>query len=189
MAIVLWYVPSGNIFADPTETAREAKPAKAALLGVPLNFEANQGQADSQVKFLSRGDGYSLFLTSHDAVFTLRPPAGAKALPSIFRRELRGANRGVQVTGADKLSGVANYYVGNDPKEVAQRNRHLWQSQVPGHLPRILPGGERVPTHGEQKANQTILLLLARRRQVSRETLSEADLGRFASAAGGHDAP
>jgi hypothetical protein len=31
--------------------------------------------------------------------------------------ELRGANRGAQVTGADKLAGVANYYVGDDPKK------------------------------------------------------------------------
>jgi len=82
-----------------------------------LSFEANQGQTDSQVKFLTRGDGYSLFLTSHEAVFTLRPPAGAKAPPAVFRMELRGANRAVRVTGADKLTGVANYYIGNDPKK------------------------------------------------------------------------
>ena len=30
---------------------------------LPLAFEANQGQADSQVKFVSRGDGYTLYLT------------------------------------------------------------------------------------------------------------------------------
>src|SRR6266481_1062114 len=29
---------------------------------LPLAFEANQGQADAQVKFLSRGSGYTLFL-------------------------------------------------------------------------------------------------------------------------------
>ena len=57
MSIVLWNATAGNIFADSTETARDAKPARAALLGVPLNFEANQGQTDSRVKFLSRGDG------------------------------------------------------------------------------------------------------------------------------------
>jgi hypothetical protein len=109
-----WNVTAGNIFADPTEKARDAKSAKAALLGVPLNFEANQGQTDRRVKFLSHGDGYALFLTSHAAVFTLRPPAGAKAPPTVFRLELRGANRAAQVTGADKLAAVANYYIGND---------------------------------------------------------------------------
>ena len=117
MSIFLWNVTAWNIFADRTETARDTKPARAALPGVPLNFEANQGQTDSRVKFLSRGDGYSLFLTSHEAVFTLRPPAGAKAPPTVFRMELRGANRAARVTGADKLAGVANYYIGNDTKK------------------------------------------------------------------------
>ena len=30
---------------------------------LPLSFEINRGQTDSRVKFLSRGSGYSLFLT------------------------------------------------------------------------------------------------------------------------------
>ena len=51
MSIGLWNVTAGKIFADPTETARDAKPSRAALLGVPLNFEANRGQTDSRVKF------------------------------------------------------------------------------------------------------------------------------------------
>jgi hypothetical protein len=38
---------------------------------LPLNFEVNQGQVDSQVKFLSRSNGYNLFLTSTEAVLTL----------------------------------------------------------------------------------------------------------------------
>src|SRR6185295_5219064 len=38
---------------------------------LPLSFEANQGQMDSEVKFLSRGNGYSLFLTSTEAVLLL----------------------------------------------------------------------------------------------------------------------
>ena len=36
-----------------------------------MSFEANQGQTDSQVKFLSRGTGYTLFLTSSEAVLAL----------------------------------------------------------------------------------------------------------------------
>jgi len=39
-----------------------------------LAFEANQGQIDSRVKFLSRGAGYSLFLTQDEAVVVLRTP-------------------------------------------------------------------------------------------------------------------
>jgi hypothetical protein len=39
---------------------------------LPLSFEINRGQADSQVKFLSRGSGYSLFLTGNEAVLSLK---------------------------------------------------------------------------------------------------------------------
>ena len=38
---------------------------------LPLSFEANHGQSDSKVKFLSRGSGYSLYLTSNEAVLVL----------------------------------------------------------------------------------------------------------------------
>jgi hypothetical protein len=42
---------------------------------LPLSFEANRGQTDPQVKFVSRGQGYTLFLThSGEAVLALRKP-------------------------------------------------------------------------------------------------------------------
>ena len=39
---------------------------------LPLSFELNKGQTDSQVKFLSRGHGYTMFLTQSEAVLSLR---------------------------------------------------------------------------------------------------------------------
>jgi len=39
---------------------------------LPMSFEANQGQTDAQVKFLSRGRGYTLFLTANEAVLTVQ---------------------------------------------------------------------------------------------------------------------
>lgn len=41
---------------------------------LPLWFEANQGQTTSQVKFLARGSGYTLFLTPTEAVLALTKP-------------------------------------------------------------------------------------------------------------------
>ena len=41
---------------------------------LPLSFELNQGQSDGRVKFLSRGQGYALFLTASEAVLSLRTP-------------------------------------------------------------------------------------------------------------------
>ncbi len=39
---------------------------------LPLRFEANSGQTDARVKFLSRGRGYTMFLTGDEAVLSLR---------------------------------------------------------------------------------------------------------------------
>src|SRR4026208_2052434 len=39
--------------------------------GLSLSFEANQGQADSRVRFLARGRGYSLLLTDNEALLKL----------------------------------------------------------------------------------------------------------------------
>jgi hypothetical protein len=38
---------------------------------LPLSFEANHGQSDPRVRFLSRGPGYTVLLTSDEAVFSL----------------------------------------------------------------------------------------------------------------------
>ncbi len=100
---------------------------------LPLAFEANQGQTDPRVNFLSRGAGYSLFLTPDEAVLSLRegsrqdaamPAQKARALPhrtpqqsnsAVLRMKLVGANVKAQVIGQDELGGKSNYFVGNDP--------------------------------------------------------------------------
>ena len=42
---------------------------------LPLSFEANRGQTSAQVDFVSRGAGYTLFVTPTEAVLTLRAPS------------------------------------------------------------------------------------------------------------------
>ena len=63
-------------------SSRPAQPSQARLVAayskLPLSFERNQGQTDQRVKFLSRGSGYSLFLTGDEAVLELHkgsPPS------------------------------------------------------------------------------------------------------------------
>jgi hypothetical protein len=46
---------------------------------LPLSFEANHGQADSKVKFISRGSGYSLFLSPTEAIVALSKRALSNA--------------------------------------------------------------------------------------------------------------
>ena len=57
--------------AEPKPVANEAelKIAAAQDYGkLPLSFEANLGQSADAVRFLSRGNGYTVFLTSTEAV-------------------------------------------------------------------------------------------------------------------------
>jgi len=103
---------------------------------LPLSFEANNGQTDAQVKFLSRGSGYGLFLTNNEAVMAVAKPAkmspaeaAAQRKPieksgarvrrvqsAVLRMKLVGANSGAKVTGQDQLPGKVNYFIGNDPE-------------------------------------------------------------------------
>src|SRR2546423_15692213 len=56
-----------------TDGGKAAKArAQDSLAKLDLSFEANQGQANEQVRFLARGAGYTLFLMADEAVFVLR---------------------------------------------------------------------------------------------------------------------
>src|SRR5947207_133514 len=63
--------PSARPGSAQSGTRTQAQLAEA-YGKVPLSFEANRGQTDPRVKFLSRGSGYTLFLTGDEAVLSLR---------------------------------------------------------------------------------------------------------------------
>src|SRR5882672_3973814 len=89
---------------------------------LPLHFEANRGQADKAVRFLSHGAGYSLYLTADEAVLVLSKPA-ADAKRVALRMNLVGAARTPAVSGIDELPGKANYLIGKDQSK--------WRRNVP----------------------------------------------------------
>jgi hypothetical protein len=99
-----------------------------------MSFEGNQGQTDPSVKFLARGDGYTLFLTSTEAVFRLKredlheqqrhpEPLQSSAIDAVVRMKLVSANSEAQISGFDMQPGKNNYFVGNDPRR--------WRRNVP----------------------------------------------------------
>jgi hypothetical protein len=130
--------PSAASHTDPKAQTKILDPYGK----LPLSFEANHGQTDNKVKFLSRGHGYSLFLTGNEAVIALKktPPQtketkllprrelaeklkeGAEAV-TIVRMQLAGANAVPRVGGAKELPGKVNYFIGNDPAS--------WRTNVP----------------------------------------------------------
>jgi hypothetical protein len=141
-------------------TPAEHASIDAAYAALPLAFEANQGQVDPQVKYMARGNGYKLFLTDSDAVFSFHSKSSAsepathgrvsqlraRTIPSphspqkdsfsVVRMRLLDANSQAQIAAAGELPGKTNYYLGNDPKNwhtnVPQYGRVSYKSVYPG---------------------------------------------------------
>ena len=113
---------------------------------LPLSFEPNLGQSDPSVRFLSRGAGYTLFLTSDGATLSLLPAnrSNKSAMQAesrgivpqewnidqskgsvkseqeqteALRMRLLGSRRDATISGTDELPGRTNYFFGKDPKE------------------------------------------------------------------------
>jgi len=114
----------------------------------PLRFELNEGQTDGQVKYLARGAGYTLFLTSNEAVLALRspaPPGKPDAASPVVRLKLLGANPELRVTGEAELPGQSNYFLGKDARQ--------WHTHVPNYAQvryRGLYGGVDLVYYGHQ---------------------------------------
>jgi hypothetical protein len=138
--------------AQPADAATANRAHVVESYGkLPLSFEANRGQKDKSVKFLSRGSGYGLYLTSNEAVLALHKggcgesqlSVGAGRVTSwspperlqprnapcadhtdVVRMRLAGANAGaVAPVGEEPLPGTANYFIGNDSAK--------WRTNVP----------------------------------------------------------
>ena len=151
---------SSHLRAHRARTQRAEIPASAAQNGrvradldaLPLAFEANQGQTDPQVKYMARGKGYKLFLTSSKAIMSLpgskrqsevfdmmlnkrrgaaavsarlKKQAGShkKLSPTTLQMNFLGANAHPQLIAEDMQSGKVNYFIGKD--------RSKWQSNIP----------------------------------------------------------
>jgi hypothetical protein len=141
-----------GVQAMPPMVERSA--IRSSLYDLPLTFEVNQGQTDARVDFLARGQGYTLFLTPTEAVFTFPQAGGASAHPSngkvsgrpvsdasqptraAIRMQLVGSAPDPQVQGLEELPGKVTYFRGNDPaqwrKNVRTFKRVRYASVYPG---------------------------------------------------------
>lgn len=164
-----------NVPASPAgqQLRKTSGPAVNAFDRLPLAFDANQGQTDPQVKYLARGRGYRLFLTSNKAVLSMSMPTASPIKDALFRRsmgltrwaevkrereraastqmaalsmEMVGANPNPRVVAQNRLPGVTNYYIGNDPSK--------WRTGVPQYgrvaYEQVYPGVD-LAFHGQQR--------------------------------------
>ncbi len=138
-AFLLLSLLAGFAFPAAT-TATTDNPRVSGSYGrLPLHFEANQGQTHKDVRFLSRGSGYSLYLTAGEALLVLstpnpdakrdrrttpaQPDTKVQMKTAALRMSLVGAARKPVVSGLDELPGKANYFIGKDPAK--------WRTNVP----------------------------------------------------------
>ena len=115
----------------------------------PIAFEANVGQTDAQVRYLSRGPGYSLFLTPAEAVLSLQTAGahsdasglagslghdadGQDGRDAVLRLSFDGANRAPAMAAEQRQPGASNYFVGSDAS--------AWRRDVP-HFARVRYAG------------------------------------------------
>ena len=82
-----------------------------------LSFEANQGQTDSQVRYLARGPGYNLYLTTREAVLVSRTPVlSTTSKNTAVRMRFVAGHARPRLTGTDELPSKSHYLIGNDPR-------------------------------------------------------------------------
>ena len=134
---------------------------QASYAALPLAFEANEGQTDPQVKYLARGNGYTLFLTPSDAVFSFRSTSAPdndrvghgralgvqkttqprsrsaeKNSTAVLRMKMLGSNVQAKVAASKPLPGKINYFIGNESKKwhtaVAQYEHVSYENVYPG---------------------------------------------------------
>ncbi len=103
--------------------------AAGMVAAMPLYFEANDGQTDPSVKYLSHAGRYSLFLTDdamvismiggeirkRPSIVTSSPPnlKGPRLVQSAVRIRMIGANPHPTITGLDPLPGHVSYLIGD----------------------------------------------------------------------------
>jgi Bacterial Ig-like domain (group 2)/Divergent InlB B-repeat domain len=120
-------------------SAQEQQKIAASAIKMPLFFEANEGQTDPRVRFLTRSGGYTMFLTPTETVLVegknriASGDAFGKGLKafrvdaknsrqSVLRMELLGANSAPEFQGLQELPGKVNYLIG--------KNEATWHTNV-----------------------------------------------------------
>src|SRR6188768_3633595 len=79
--------------------------AREVLRGMPLRFEPNLGRTDARVRFLTRAEGMTSFLTDSENVIVLSRPKDTSAFEqAVVRMKFEGASVPRSFEGLDKAA-------------------------------------------------------------------------------------
>jgi uncharacterized repeat protein (TIGR01451 family) len=124
LALLVLVVPLR--FSGPADTGSGFGPG-LDFNRLPLSFVPNQGQTDSSVHFQAHGAGGALFFTPNEVVLSLPIDSPPSAIDdqrsmspglghwSVLRLRFDGANPAPDIIGTQRLPGIVNYFVGDDP--------------------------------------------------------------------------
>ncbi len=116
----------------PVASPERAADSKAVRPSLPLAFEPNHGQFDPQVRFVSRGRGYTLFLTDTEAVISAKGSSPIR----LALQNARTPALGDSAVGLEPQAGTVNYLIGNDPAKwrtgIVTYERVQYESVYPG---------------------------------------------------------
>ena len=133
--------PGGLPTATTSTTSQTESAARQAYGQLPISFEQNQGQYDSKVKYLSRGAGYSLFLTKQQAVLSLQKNTNDKdaaaIVSSVVTMRWLNANPNPVIEGNGMQEGKTNYMQGSDPNKALTKLPNYGQVQYSELYPGI----------------------------------------------------
>ncbi len=144
-------------------SAQEQQKIAASAIKMPLFFEANEGQTDSSVRFLTRSAGYTMFLTPTETVLvegkngivsgnkfgkglTAFRADAKNSKQTVLRMELLGANAAPQFQGLQELPGKVNYLIGKD--QAAWHTNVALFSEV--QVAKVYPGVDLL-FHGDRR--------------------------------------
>ncbi len=89
-----------------------ASAGDAAYAQLPMRFERNRGQTDARARFITRGPGYTLFLTKNEAVYSLAGRSrNGDARQDVVRMRF-DTSASASLSAGKRLPGVTNYLRG-----------------------------------------------------------------------------
>ncbi|HYO80594.1 MAG TPA: DUF4214 domain-containing protein [Bryobacteraceae bacterium] len=92
---------------------------------LPLTFEENRGQTDARVRYISRGSGYTLFLTPEEALLQLTALDAKRAASttSVRMRFVGAAAADIHASGP--VNTRSTYFIGQNPQTWLESVQHF----------------------------------------------------------------